>query len=287
MSGIRHHPGPARLPAADARPRQRPAPTAVHHPHPAPTAAHRPHPAPTAVHHLCPECKVAATVLFVLVVALTPPQAFAAFAGYATLLLAVGGLARVPPLSVARRVAWEVPFVVFALALPFVAAGERTTVLGVSVSVAGLYGAWNVLAKATLGVVCSALLAATTSPRDLLVGVQRLRAPRQLVQIASFMIRYMEVVAGEVRRMRIARESRGLVGRDARQIPVIARSVGALFVRCYERGERVHLAMLSRGYDGRGAFTDGTAAPATHWAAALCLPAAALTTLLTVLGLSW
>jgi cobalt/nickel transport system permease protein len=31
---------------------------------------------------------------------------------------------------------------------------------------------------------------------------------------------------------------------------VLARSLGALFIRSYERGERVHLAMLARGYDG-------------------------------------
>jgi len=31
---------------------------------------------------------------------------------------------------------------------------------------------------------------------------------------------------------------------------VVARSAGALFIRSYERGERVHLAMLSRGYTG-------------------------------------
>jgi cobalt/nickel transport system permease protein len=32
---------------------------------------------------------------------------------------------------------------------------------------------------------------------------------------------------------------------------VLASTAGALFIRSYERGERVHLAMLSRGYDGR------------------------------------
>ena len=50
--------------------------------------------------------------------------------------------------------------------------------------------------------------------------------------------------------MRIARESRGFDARDVRHWPVLARSAGALFIRSYERGERVHLAMLSRGYTG-------------------------------------
>jgi len=51
--------------------------------------------------------------------------------------------------------------------------------------------------------------------------------------------------------MHVARVARGFDGRDPRHWPVIAKSMGALFIRSYERGERVHLAMLSRGYTGR------------------------------------
>ena len=74
--------------------------------------------------------------------------------------------------------------------------------------------------------------------------------PNLLVQIMGFMVRYLDVVTDEMRRMRVARESRGFTARDVRHWPVIARSAGALFIRSYERGERVHLAMLSRGYTG-------------------------------------
>jgi cobalt/nickel transport system permease protein len=51
--------------------------------------------------------------------------------------------------------------------------------------------------------------------------------------------------------MKIGRESRGFSARNPRHWPVLARSAGALFIRSYERGERVHLAMLSRGYTGK------------------------------------
>jgi cobalt/nickel transport system permease protein len=234
------------------------------------------HSAPSLVHRLRPECKLVATVAFVLVVVLTPRDQFWAFGAYAVLLGTVAVAARVPPGLIARRMAVEVPFVLFAVAMPFIARGERVDVLGVAVSVEGMYGAWNVLAKATLGVVCSILLAATTEFRDLLVGLQRLRMPQLLVQIMTFMVRYGNVATDEMRRMRIARESRGFVARDLRQLPVIARSAGALFIRCFERGERVHLAMLSRGYDGRLRVADPAAAGAGQWTRALALPAAAL-----------
>jgi cobalt/nickel transport system permease protein len=107
------------------------------------------------------------------------------------------------------------------------------------------------LAKGTIGVLASLTLAATTEPRDILSGLDRLHFPHQLVEIMGFMVRYVDVVTDEMRRMRIARESRGFTARDVRHWPVLARSAGALFIRSYERGERVHLAMLSRGYTGR------------------------------------
>ena len=138
------------------------------------------------------------------------------------------------------------------LLLPFVATGPAGRgARPVGLSEHGLLGAWGLLAKGTLGVLASLLLAATTEPRALLAGLERLRMPALLVQIMGFMIRYLDVVTDEMRRMHVARESRGFRARDPRQWPVIAKSAGALFIRSYERGERVHLAMLSRGYDGR------------------------------------
>ena len=91
----------------------------------------------------------------------------------------------------------------------------------------------------------SLVLAATTEPRDLLAGLERLRVPALLVQIMTFMVRYLEVIAGELRadadRPRVAR----LRGPASVAWPVLAPAAGALFIRSYERGERVHLAMLS------------------------------------------
>jgi cobalt/nickel transport system permease protein len=235
----------------------------------------------TVVHRLPPQVKLVAAVAFVVVVVSTPHRHVWAFAGYAALLAGVAALARVPAPTVLRRMVVELPFVLFAVLMPFVVRGERTEVLGVSVSVAGLWAAWNLLAKATLGVVTSILLAATTDLRDVLTGLERLRMPTLIVQIMTFMLRYADVITDEMRRMRIARESRGFEGRDVRHLPVVARSAGALFIRSYERGERVHLAMLSRGYDGTMPVTRDVAAQPAQWAAGLVLPAAALAVALT------
>jgi len=202
------------------------------------------------VHRAPAHLKVLALLGFMLLVVATPGDRLLAFAGYLAVLVAVVAVSRVPPTYLLKRMVVEVPFVVFALLMPFIATGPRVDVLGVAVSQPGLTAAWALLVKGTLGVLASLTLAATTEPRDLLAGLERLRVPNLLVQIMGFMVRYLDVVTDEMRRMRVARESRGFTARDVRHWPVIARSAGALFIRSYERGERVHLAMLSRGYTG-------------------------------------
>jgi cobalt/nickel transport system permease protein len=226
-------------------------------------------------HSLPAHCKILATLLFMVAVVTTPPRAMWAFAVYAALLFAVVALARLPLRLVARRMVIEVPFVLFAVALPFVTGGPRVDVVGISLSVSGLWGAWGVLAKASLGVVASITLASTTTVRDLLHGLQRLRLPRQLVLIASFMVRYADVLTADLARMRIARESRGFSARGLRAWPTLSRTIGALFLRAYERGERVHLAMRSRGFTGVMPAPRDAAVHPTAWGTALALPFAA------------
>jgi len=202
------------------------------------------------IHRAPAHVKVATLLVFALTVVATPREWFPVFAGYLLLVLGVIAVSRVPFGYIAKRMVVEVPFVLFALLMPFVATGPRVDLLGLTVSQDGLLAGWGLLAKGTLGVMASLTLAATTEPRDLLAGLERLRMPRQLVQIIGFMIRYLDVVTDEMRRMRVARESRGFRGGPLRSWPVLARTAGALFIRSYERGERVHLAMVSRGYSG-------------------------------------
>lgn len=233
-------------------------------------------PGTSPVHRLPPQCKLVALLAFVLVVVATPRERIWAFAVYAVLLAVVAAMARVSYGVVLRRTLIEVPFVAFALLMPFVATGDKVTVLGgLELSRHGLWGAWNILAKGTLGVMASVLLAATTEPRMLLLGIERLRMPQLITQIAGFMLRYGDVVVGELRRMKLARAARGFEARDLRHAGVLARSLGALFLRSYERGERVHLAMVSRGYDGRMPVLHEVGATAAQWGMASALPLSA------------
>lgn len=231
----------------------------------------------SAVHRLPAHLKLVALLSFVLVVVATPGERFAAFGGYLLVLLATVRVARVPFGYLLPRLVIEVPFLVFALLLPFLATGPRIDVGPLRLSEAGLLAAWTIGVKGTLGVLAALVLATTTEPRELIAGLQRLRLPALMVQILTFMLRYLDVVVSEVQRMRIARESRGFSGRSVRAWPILARSAGALFIRSYERGERVHLAMLSRGYAGQLPTLQGqVGVTRVHVAQALSLPVAAL-----------
>jgi cobalt/nickel transport system permease protein len=240
------------------------------------------------VHRLPPEVKIVAALGFTVAVVSTLREAYWAFGAYALLVALIAGLARIPPRWLAVRATIELPFVALAFALPFLGGGERIAVAGLSLSVDGLLGGWNILAKATLGLLASLLLVGTTTVRDLILGLDRLRCPHALTQIATFMLRYLDVLAGEAGRMRLARIARGDDPRFLWQARGFATSLGALFLRAYERGERVWLAMRARGWTGRmpGAWHEAGAATARHWVAGASLPvlAAAVAAVAAVTG---
>lgn len=230
----------------------------------------------TPVHLLPAEVKIVSLVAFIFVVVATPVQQMWAFALYAGMLVGLARVASLPPRIVAPRMVVEVPFLIFAALMPFTGPDPQTVVLGLELSVPGLWAAWGIVAKGTLGVLGAIILAATTPARDLLSGLKALHVPPMLVQIASFMLRYMHVVGDEMARMKVARESRGFEATGIGSWPVVAQSAGAMFIRSYERGERVHLAMLSRGYTGTMPDLDDLRATHAQWVRGLALPAVAL-----------
>lgn len=243
--------------------------------------------ATSPVHRLAPEIKIAATVAFVFGVVATPREAVWAFVVDAVVVLAVIVAARLPGGLVARRMRIEIPFLAFAAFMPFTGGGPRLDGFWLSLSESGLWAAWNIVVKGTLGVAASVVLAATTPVAGLLRGLDRLHVPRVVTAIAGFMIRYLAIVTGEAHRMHVARQSRGYDPRWLWQARGVAATAGTLFVRSYERGERVYLAMLARGYDGTmpPALDDG--APATsQWLAGATVPLAAWGAAMTALALA-
>jgi cobalt/nickel transport system permease protein len=201
------------------------------------------------IHRLDPRAKLIGFAGVTLVAVSTPLEAWPAYVACASTLIVVAVLARVSPRTIWTRVRIVLPLVLFvAVFVPFVREGDPVELGPVTVSEQGLATFATVSAKALLGTCSAVLLGATTSFPDVLHALERLRAPRLLVLIAAFMYRYLFVIVDEVSRMRAALAARGYAPRHALQAAAIGRVATALFLRTYERAERVHLAMVARGW---------------------------------------
>jgi cobalt/nickel transport system permease protein len=203
------------------------------------------------VHRLDPRAKLLGLASVTLVAVSTPLHAWPAYVACALTLILVARVARIGPRVLWSRARVVLPLVVFvAVFVPFVRGGEQVSVGPVSVSEAGLATLATVSVKATIGTLSAVLLGATTSFPDVLHGLERLRAPRLLVLIAGFMYRYLFVIVDETRRMRTALAARAYRPRHVLEAAAIGRVVISMFLRTFDRGERVYVAMLARGYGG-------------------------------------
>jgi cobalt/nickel transport system permease protein len=201
-------------------------------------------------------------MVFILAVISTPPIRWQVFALYLFFMAALLLLSKLPIFYVLKRSLVVMPFVLMiAIFIPFIKEGEvagsyNIWLWEVSVTYTGLQVLWNVLIKAWLSILSLIWLTSTTKLPNLLKGLEQLGMPRVMVMILSFMYRYIFVVVDEVMRMRQARDSRDFGGKRLCQLRTIGNMIGTLFIRSYERGERVYAAMLARGFDGHSRTLD-------------------------------
>ena len=208
------------------------------------------------LHRLDPRAKFIGTLAVITSVVLVPRDAWAAYGLFLLLILALLAASRVPPGYVLKRSLAVLPFVaMIAIFMPFFK--EGTPVWGINlgswhidITREGLALVGGVLCKAWLSVLALILLTATTSMTDLLKGLEKLKMPAVMVMLMSFMYRYLFVISDEASHLSIARDSRSFGGGIRLHARALGHMAGALFIRSYERGERIYGAMLSRGFDG-------------------------------------
>lgn len=239
------------------------------------------------IHSLPAHVKILTVLIFIAIVVTTPITNWVAYIGYFLSLLILIFISQIPYLVVFKRALIEIPFIFFAVLMPFFGTGERFEFLFFNFYREGLLAGAGIVAKGTIGVISAIILSSSTSAREILRGLERLRLPSLMVQIASFMLRYVNVVNDEMERMKIARASRGFEATGIKHWRVLATAAGALFIRSYERGERVHLAMLSRGYNGALPQDDLVRLEKKVWLTAALLPVSAILiyTVTTVIGM--
>jgi len=231
---------------------------------------------------LAPEAKLAGLLGFLLVVAVTPPGRVSVLIAQGAVALTVAAVAAVEPRALLRRFALDVPLLFLALTYSVAGEGRRTSVLGLSLSAAGLQVGLTMVAKATIGIVAVSALAAATSIGEMVSGLRRLGFPRWFVDLVGLSARQAGVLGADVERLRLAASVRlGGRGRFA-EWSAVARALGVCFVRATERVDRLQLAAQARGGTTLGAVVVAgptiPAATAGTWTRAALPAAAALAT---------
>jgi cobalt/nickel transport system permease protein len=223
-----------------------------------------------------PRVKILIAVLFAFAVTTVPEGNWSAYAGFGAMAALAIVFSKLPPLLVLRRALLALPFVAAAIPLIFTREGDTiltVPIVGWTASAEGFIAVASIVLKSWLSVLLAVVLTSTTQPIDLIRGLERLRVPRILAATIFFMYRYLYVIGGEGQRMMRARDSRsaaapdgskagGSVGWRAR---VLGNMVGSLFLRSFERSERIHAAMQSRGYDGTIRFANERAMLRADW----------------------
>lgn len=177
------------------------------------------------------------------------------------ILVACSATAGLGPFRLSRGAVVALPFALAAFPLIFTVQEQiiATTSIGpldLTISAEGLRRFLTIMAGSWLSVQVALLLAFTTPFHDLIDALRELRLPRILISIISFMYRYLAVLTDEGSRMLRARDARSAQGpgRGGGSIrwraTVTGRMVGSLFLRAYERSERIYAAMQARGFEG-------------------------------------
>jgi cobalt/nickel transport system permease protein len=222
------------------------------------------------IHRLDPRVKVVITVLFILSNVLLPDGAWLAFLLAWGLILLVSALAGLGLDYAIKRSFVALPFALAAVTAIFALPGQPLFVWNlppwgsmggpwhIVATDAGMVRFASIVARSWLSIQMAILLTATTQFPDLLHALHHLHVPQLLVIIVSFMYRYLFVLTDEAMRLMRAREARsarltpgGGSGSLAWRARVTGNMAGQLFLRSYERSDRVYNAMLARGYNGQ------------------------------------
>lgn len=177
-------------------------------------------------------CKVLATLSYLLAVSFTCVSLLPLL--FLLLLLGIW-LARLPWSRILGRALLALSFTVtFALVSWLSGDSER---------------AISLLAKSFLSTLSVVLLAATTALPRLVDALERLGMPRLLTLVLQLIFRYLFVIGGQAVSMRQAAQCRGgFLG--AHGFRAAAGVLAVLFGRSTERAQRIHKAMVARGFQG-------------------------------------
>jgi cobalt/nickel transport system permease protein len=218
-------------------------------------------PGESLIHQLDPRVKVLITIAFIVSNVLLPDGAWIAFLLAWGFVLLSSSLSRMGIGYTFRRSYIALPFALIAFTVLFSLPGNILAAWKVlwwelELTDAGLLRFSSILIRSWLSIQMAILLVSTTQFHDLMHALRHLRVPGVLVAIISFMYRYLFVLVDEVIRLNRAKEARSAVfqgkggGSLIWRARVAGSMVGQLFLRSFDRSDRIYNSMLSRGYNG-------------------------------------
>ena len=236
------------------------------------------------IHASDPRVKLVLALAFILTVSLTPAQAWPVYLLLLSLVLSIEVLSHLGIGYVLRRAILAAPFVLAALPVIFTIQGKPLFSLGLGewrlvASDQGLVRFLSIALKSWISVQAAIVLAATTPFPDLLVAMRAVRLPRLIVAVFGLMWRYLFVLVDEALRLMRARtarsgESSTPGGRGGGSLTwrgrVAGGMAGSLFLRAFERSDRIYNSMLSRGYDGELRALPLPVLHTRHWLVLAC-----------------
>lgn len=215
----------------------------------------------SVVHQLDAVPKLVVTLVYTFALIATDKYEVAGLAPYVVLPAFLILLGEVPAGFLVKGVALGLPFVFLVAILNPVFdpkpvscsfGGMTWTLRGGAVSCA------NIVLRFFLTASTLVALMATTPFHRIVNGLGRLRFPKMLLMVLSFLHRYLFVLVDVALRMRRARDCRavgGKAGVGGRTLALRFRAfiglIGVLFLRSLDQAERVYAAMLSRGFSGQ------------------------------------
>ncbi len=227
------------------------------------------------VHQLDGRVKFVLAVAFILTCSLTPVSAWAVYILLFALILSIEILSTLGVGYVLKRASLAAPFILAALPVIFTVEGTELFSLPIgawmlTASIEGLERFISIALKSWLSVQAAIVLSAVTPFPELLQAMRAVGIPRLLVAMFGLTWRYLFVLVDEALRLIRARAARSGVSSSTSltssrrtfgrakgegggiiwRAQVAGGMAGSLFLRGFERSDRIYTAMLSRGYDG-------------------------------------
>lgn len=204
------------------------------------------------LHKVSPTAKVVVFLALIVFCVTTSTVTYPSFAGYFGFLLLCLVVSHVPVIHVLRRSLVVLPFLAMAaLSIPFMGSTGNHPPGLTPGGHPGLAVFKDVAIKSYVSIFSLVILSSLTPFPRFMGALHKLGAPRLFLSIMSFTYRYLFLLIEEIERLQRARDARCYGGKWFWQTKVIGRMIGTFFLRSYERAERVHQAMVARGFDGR------------------------------------